>query len=42
MAGYDAHFWELPFDPGYFDALPGELFDTPADPSGGEECARVR
>jgi len=42
MAGYDARFWELPFDPGNFDALPGELFDTPADPSGGEECARAR
>src|SRR5271156_6444027 len=37
-----ADFWKLPFDPGNFDALPGELFDTPADLSGGEECARPR
>jgi hypothetical protein len=42
MTGYDARFWELPFDPGNFGALPGELFDTPAHPSGGEERARAQ
>jgi DNA-directed RNA polymerase specialized sigma24 family protein len=35
MPGYDPHFWELPFDPGDLDALPGDVLDAPegeADP----------
>src|SRR5262245_5572689 len=31
MSGYDPRFWELSFDPGDFDALPGDLFDAPLD-----------
>ena len=31
MPGYDPRFWELPFDPGDFDALPGDLLDAPDD-----------
>ena len=40
MPGYDPRFWELPFDPGDFDVLPGEVIDAPVatDP----ERARVR
>src|SRR3954463_5656329 len=29
MPGYDPRFWELPFDPGDLDALPGDLLDAP-------------
>ena len=29
MPGYDPRFWELPFDPGDMDALPGDLLDAP-------------
>ena len=29
MPGYDPRFWELSFDPGDFDALPGDLLDAP-------------
>jgi DNA-directed RNA polymerase specialized sigma24 family protein len=31
MPGYDPRFWELPFDPGDMDALPGDLLDAPED-----------
>lgn len=31
MPGYDPRFWELPFDPGDMDALPGDLLDAPDD-----------
>lgn len=39
MAGDDAHFWELPFDPGTFAALPDEVFD---DAPRSDEGARLR
>ena len=29
MPGYDPRFWELPFDPGDFDALPEGALDAP-------------
>ena len=31
MAGYDPHFWELPFDPGDLDALPADLLGAPEE-----------
>jgi DNA-directed RNA polymerase specialized sigma24 family protein len=31
MPGYDPRFWELTFDPGDFDSLPGDLLGAPAD-----------
>jgi DNA-directed RNA polymerase specialized sigma24 family protein len=31
MPGYDPRFWELPFDPGDMDLLPGDLIDAPED-----------
>jgi len=31
MPGYDPRFWELPFDPGDMDLLPGDLLDAPED-----------
>lgn len=40
MAGYDPRFWELPFDPGDFDAIPEEVIDAPVDLD--PERARVR
>src|SRR5688500_6412521 len=42
MPGYDPRFWELPFDPGDFDALPEEVVDAPVDGDGDPERARVR
>jgi DNA-directed RNA polymerase specialized sigma24 family protein len=29
MPGYDPRFWELTFDPGDFDSLPGDLIGAP-------------
>jgi DNA-directed RNA polymerase specialized sigma24 family protein len=29
MPDYDPRFWELTFDPGDFDSLPGDLLDAP-------------
>jgi DNA-directed RNA polymerase specialized sigma24 family protein len=42
MPGYDPRFWELPFDPGDMDALPGSLLDAPGDESepSGDPAAR--
>ena len=40
MPGYDPRFWELPFDPGDFDAIPEEVLDAPVDMD--PERARVR
>jgi DNA-directed RNA polymerase specialized sigma24 family protein len=40
MPGYDPRFWELPFDPGDFDAIPEEVLDAPLDMD--PERARVR
>jgi DNA-directed RNA polymerase specialized sigma24 family protein len=41
MPGYDPRFWELPFDPGDLDALPGDLLDAPDDGSPtGDPAAR--
>jgi DNA-binding transcriptional ArsR family regulator len=31
VPGYDPRFWELSFDPGDLDALPGDLFDALGD-----------
>ena len=33
MPGQNADFWELPFDPGDLEDIPGEIFDAP-DPEG--------
>ena len=33
MPAYDPRFWELPFDPGDFDALPEGGIDAPAEPN---------
>ncbi|HYF45060.1 MAG TPA: sigma-70 family RNA polymerase sigma factor [Acidimicrobiales bacterium] len=38
MPGYDPRFWELSFDPGDFDALPGDLF-APAEDVGDDDTA---
>lgn len=40
MPGYDPRFWELPFDPGDIDALPGDLLDAP-DRESEPDPARV-
>jgi DNA-directed RNA polymerase specialized sigma subunit len=42
MAGYDPRFWELSFDPGDFDALPGDLLDAPTEPVDPERAAARR
>lgn len=38
MAGSNADFWELPFDPGDFDALPADLYE-PAEASPARDAA---
>jgi len=42
MPGYDPRFWELPFDPGDIDALPGDLLDAPADEPDPDKVAARR
>lgn len=43
MPGYDPRFWELSFDPGDLDALPGDLFAAPEDTADEDpERARAR
>ena len=40
MPGYDPRFWELPFDPGDFDALPEDSLDAP-EREPGADAARA-
>src|SRR4051812_7859218 len=42
MPGYDPRFWELPFDPGDLDALPGDLLDAPENDSPTSDPAARR
>ncbi|MEY2426161.1 MAG: hypothetical protein QOI61_1733 [Actinomycetota bacterium] len=41
MPGYDAHFWELPFDPGLLAEIPADVF-APADENLDSGAARAR
>ena len=42
MARYDPRFWELPLDPGDFDALPTEVFGAPVECERDPEQQRAR
>ncbi len=41
MPGYDAHFWELPFDPGILAEIPADVL-APVDEDVSSEAARLR
>jgi DNA-directed RNA polymerase specialized sigma24 family protein len=42
MTRYDPRFWELPVDPGDFDALPAGLLDAPVERDRDPEQERAR